>query len=824
MHSRDRQALSQRHLSPPSHRPRSVDPSSPTFGFRKEIACSSLLPLPVMSAPSPTVGAAQQLRSALKNDTDTDRTPPLSATTKAVQISEPEPTSTPEESPAKKQFPANVARRLSGRPALPNSPSRSSLLSQVSADAASDPPTGASSGILPEDGQPQSSQHRHKIDRMSEKLLAQVAEWLESEKAKKEAKKARKPSGRKKSPPAEKVLTQEQGESSASKLSPPRSPSIDSASSDVSLDRLQRILDSSMAALGINSIPKFGPHLGRKHRKKSSKSLLNLARTASSDTEFFDGDVLVPACDAVLDNSKTLSYAGGKASAGDAASISSRKDGKEKQAWVLFRNEIIRLAHTLRLKGWRRVPLDSGETISVERLSGALTNAVYVVSPPPESVLPPQEGKKQPTKVLLRIYGPQVEHLIDRETELSVLRRLARKKIGPRLLGTFSNGRFEQYFNSTTLTPANLREPETSKQIAKRMRELHDGVDLLEEEKDQGPAVFKNWDKWLNQTEKTVMFLDKQVKETSREHVQGPGDAWKTRGFVCGVEWPTFKATVEKYRKFLVEHYGSTKNIRKELVFAHNDTQYGNILRIRPDDEKSPLLQPANEHKQLIVIDFEYAAANTPGLEFANHFSEWTYNYHDPVAPFACDTSKYPTPEQQRRFIKAYAGHKSKFSSDASTPAMTPLATPTGTGAATPKLQTASSASSIVDFMLDARVPAGGWKEEEKKREAEAEKRVKDLMDETRLWRIANSAQWVAWGIVQAKIPGFQLSESSKGDGDAEAPAEEEEVEEEEDAFDYLAYAQERALFFWGDCIQMGLIKAEELPEETRSRVKIVPH
>jgi choline kinase len=36
----------------------------------------------------------------------------------------------------------------------------------------------------------------------------------------------------------------------------------------------------------------------------------------------------------------------------------------------------------LKLKGWRRVPLDQSSEIEVERLSGALTNAVYVVSPP----------------------------------------------------------------------------------------------------------------------------------------------------------------------------------------------------------------------------------------------------------------------------------------------------------------------------------------------------------------------------------------------------------------------------------------------------------
>ncbi len=48
--------------------------------------------------------------------------------------------------------------------------------------------------------------------------------------------------------------------------------------------------------------------------------------------------------------------------------------------------------------------------------------------------------------------------------------------------------------------------------------------------------------------------------------------------------------------------------------------------------------------------------------------------------------------------------------------------------------------------------------------------------------------------------------------------------EEEHEDFDYLAYAQDRAMFFWGDCVQMGLVKMEELPEQMRNRIKIVPY
>jgi len=121
--------------------------------------------------------------------------------------------------------------------------------------------------------------------------------------------------------------------------------------------------------------------------------------------------------------------------------------------------------------------------------------------------------------------------------------------------------------------------------------------------------------------------------------------------------------------------------------------------------------------------------------------------------------------------------------------------------------------------MLDARVPAGGWKEEEKKRDEATEKRVQELMEETKLWRTANSAQWVAWGIVQAKIPGLKLVPAA--DGQEQDDVVEAEAEEGEESFDYVGYAQDRAYFFLGDCVQLGLIKLEDLPEGVRGWVKI---
>lgn len=161
--------------------------------------------------------------------------------------------------------------------------------------------------------------------------------------------------------------------------------------------------------------------------------------------------------------------------------------------------------------------------------------------------------------------------------------------------------------------------------------------------------------------------------------------------------------------------------------------------------------------------------------------------------------------------------------------------------------------------MLDARTPGGApgnYQEEERKREEEVEKEVDRLMMETRWWRVANSAQWVAWGIVQANVPELDEedanikmstdssvipthdSEEGQGrkgevDGQVDGSAhtkdeskdehkEENGGQEEEEEFDYITYAQERAMFFWGDCVDLGLVKKEDLPENLRERIKVI--
>lgn len=177
--------------------------------------------------------------------------------------------------------------------------------------------------------------------------------------------------------------------------------------------------------------------------------------------------------------------------------------------------------------------------------------------------------------------------------------------------------------------------------------------------------------------------------------------------------------------------------------------------------------------------------------------------------------------------------------------------------------------------MLDSRGPPTQYKEDEDRREEATETEVNRLLHQTRLWRVANSAQWVAWGIVQAKVPDIDdalaarqewevsrsnVTSSTHVQGDVKSRAsdsptseytaaacdnhgqrlenpvaegspegvdarhEDEDGEGEGEEFDYLAYAQERAMFFWGDVLQLGIVKREDLPAGLLEKVKIVDY
>jgi choline kinase len=146
----------------------------------------------------------------------------------------------------------------------------------------------------------------------------------------------------------------------------------------LALDQLETILEHYAAA----AREQTSPVQRRRSKKHRSSRLKGLRRGSGSESDHYD-DPVVPSVDAVLDNTKTLGYTGGGSTDQLTLSPDQRsRHAKENSHWLTFKSEILRLTHTLRLKGWRKVAVEDSADIEVNRLSGALTNAVYVVKPP----------------------------------------------------------------------------------------------------------------------------------------------------------------------------------------------------------------------------------------------------------------------------------------------------------------------------------------------------------------------------------------------------------------------------------------------------------
>ncbi|TFY65275.1 hypothetical protein EVG20_g5659 [Dentipellis fragilis] len=263
-----------------------------------------------------------------------------------------------------------------------------------------------------------------------------------------------------------------------------------------------------------------------------------------------------------------------------------------------FARQLLEILNALQVPSWSQSTINP-EALVIRKVSGSLTNAVFFVSSSTSRTL------------LLRIYGPSSGELISRPRELHTLHILSSTyHLGPRVYGTFDNGRVEQYFESVTLTAADIRLPKISSYIGARMAELH-CVDIAAIELAPAGASWqigaeKNVNSWLPPA-RHVLALP-SVRDSVR----------------ADLDLTRFQATWDAYMKWLRDY--ELKEGASKRVFCHNDAQYGNLLKLNHLKEDTP------EHHQ------------------------WTANYHGPT-PHILDPTRYPTPEERRNFYRAYLTH-----------------------------------------------------------------------------------------------------------------------------------------------------------------------
>ncbi|GAA97739.1 uncharacterized protein L969DRAFT_97447 [Mixia osmundae IAM 14324] len=479
------------------------------------------------------------------------------------------------------------------------------------------------------------------------------------------------------------------------------------------------------------------------------------------------------------------------------------------------------LRDDLGIGGWDGLPKDLGaEDLSIHKVSGSLTNAVFFISYP----LAPQP----PPTILLRIYGPSSGALISRQTELHILHTLsAVYGIGPRIFGTFENGRVEEYFESRPLDRLEMRDHKMSRWIGRRMKELHT-VDVnkmrLPEPASNGPsrsnsvdtssqtepirppiydrasnasgislnsqssefsfgssysassfgsrsvppspalaaqtgtsesnavnkkrskvgsrrgsssssgrraklnlAVWENITRWTREAKRVFKDFDQLDTMVAKDdktvhplpdgsHLNPLQSPAHMLAFRRSFNLPLFEQQVKAYRAWLRDW--EMKNGKSKRVFAHNDTQCGNLLILAPKDgalDPEKLVAAGGlrvSHQALTVIDFEYASLNPRGFDIANHFVEFQTDYQHNTLSHTLTHAPYPSPEERRRFYRAYIG------SDGGTDVVT-------------------------DDLDDPATAARSLKREDA--------RVLRLEEEVTVWAPSSHAMWCVWGIIQAR-------------------------------------------------------------------------
>lgn len=499
-----------------------------------------------------------------------------------------------------------------------------------------------------------------------------------------------------------------------------------------------------------------------------------------------------------------------------------------------FKQDLISLIKALKILKWHKQPLET-IYLSINRISGALTNSIYRLQYKDHS-----NGLVLPS-LLLRVYGKNVDSVIDRESELKTLIKLSQKKIGPRLLGIFANGRFEQFLEGfITLNKEQIRDQVISQMIGRRMKELHYKIILEPEELETDMPTSWTWIyKWLDLLEEKLVEA-KSVDPNFREED------------VFFMPFAKFVELLETYREWLFDKY-DRRNFSENYRFCHNDTQYGNLLlhesfnpneivldrsgsesqsksssradltelssaassstklkvaaenaapisNVKTSSSSTDLKSTTNKKdSSLVVIDFEYSGCSFPALDLVNHFSEWMSDYHAEQSYFIHDEN-YPTKIEQLNLIKSYVEYDFQYpSSNLNINHLGDISN--------------LSATELIEL------------------------EIKKLFNECIFWRPTVQFFWGMWGLIQngpfvkpnKNTPALQVEVGIDGNYSITTELENLQLEDDthveditssDDDFDYMKYSQQKIGLILGDLIQFGLLSKSDLDSKALEQVK----
>ncbi|KAK0398250.1 hypothetical protein QR680_002498 [Steinernema hermaphroditum] len=282
---------------------------------------------------------------------------------------------------------------------------------------------------------------------------------------------------------------------------------------------------------------------------------------------------------------------------------------------------------------WTKI---SSAEFHVKAITGGMSNLLFLVNLP-SHVKP---IGTEPDSALLRIHGQSdVEQLL---SESVIFTMLSERHLGPKLLGVFPGGRFEQFIPSRCLQCEEIAYPTMSSIVGNLLARVHTlDVPITKE-----PNMIALAESWLSKL---------RLTESGRRE-------WELKPVKAKVDMEALPATFscESLAKEMALVKRCLSASGSPIVFCHNDLQEGNVLLYNKFEYTSEgtlrnTVPLGADEEPLVLIDFEYASYNYRGFDLGNHFCEYGIDYDCNEPPcYKIHNERFPSSEERRRFLSAY--------------------------------------------------------------------------------------------------------------------------------------------------------------------------
>ncbi|KAA8899117.1 kinase-like domain-containing protein [Sphaerosporella brunnea] len=227
---------------------------------------------------------------------------------------------------------------------------------------------------------------------------------------------------------------------------------------------------------------------------------------------------------------------------------------------------------------WRNSP----NPVGLRQLTEDTANTLFKTASKPPGV---GDGEDGDDAIVLHVYGPGTDVLVDRRREYYTHCLLAQHGLASPVLARFQNGLFYRLEPGRPCEPADMGREAVWRGVARRLGEWHAVVPATVTGSENGrlPSIWTVLRTWISilpedTTPKSVLHIELQrLKERL-----GVTDGWNAEGMVLG----------------------------------HGDLRCGNVII-------HPRAAGAGGVATVSFVDYEYALPCPAAFDLANHFSEW---------------------------------------------------------------------------------------------------------------------------------------------------------------------------------------------------------